>query len=179
MRVWRQIVCAVMTGVLLNCGSLYTTQPRFSRGRAVVRKRPVAPSAPSPVRHPMDVYKGRLAWPVSGTVISGFGVQVDPKYGTRVKNSGIDISCAKGSPVRAVWEGTVSYADVFMGQGLMVILEHGGGYYSVYSRLSEFRVRAGEKVKSGAVLGLSGELLHFELRIGGKAVDPLEWLEKR
>ncbi|MEN9979547.1 MAG: peptidoglycan DD-metalloendopeptidase family protein [candidate division WOR-3 bacterium] len=174
-----QIVCAVMTGVLLNCGSLYTTQPRFSRGRAVVRKRPVAPSAPSPVRHPMDVYKGRLAWPVSGTVISGFGVQVEPKYGTRVKNSGIDISCAKGSPVRAVWEGTVSYADVFMGQGLMVILEHGGGYYTVYSRLSEIRVKPGARIKKGEVLGFSGEVLHFEFRIGGKAVDPQDWLEKR
>ncbi|MCX7732062.1 MAG: peptidoglycan DD-metalloendopeptidase family protein [candidate division WOR-3 bacterium] len=170
---------AVFLLILLSCASLYTTQPRYRRFRQTPRLKPAVPSQPTPARHPMDAYRGRLSWPVTGTVISGFGLQVDPKYGTKVKNSGIDISCAKGSPVRAVWEGTVSYADVFMGQGLMLILEHGGGYYSVYSRLSEFRVRAGEKVKTGAVLGLSGELLHFELRIGGKAVDPLEWLEKR
>lgn len=168
-----------MAGVLFNCAPLYTTQPRYRRGRQTIQQKTVSPARVVPSGHPMDAYRGRLSWPVTGTVISGFGLQVDPKYGTKVKNSGIDISCPKGSPVRAVWEGTVSYADVFMGQGLMVILEHGGGYYSVYSRLSEFRVRAGEKVKSGAVLGLSGELVHFELRIGGKAVDPLEWLEKR
>lgn len=127
----------------------------------------------------MDAYRGRLAWPVSGKVVAGFGVQVEPKYGTKVKNSGIDISSPRGSPVRAVWEGTVSYADLFMGQGLMVILEHGGGYYTVYSRLSELRVKPGDRLKKGEVLGLSGEVLHFEFRIGGKAVDPLEWLEKR
>lgn len=168
-----------MAGVLLNCAPFYTTQPRYRRGRQTVRQKTVSPARVVPSGHPMDTYRGRLSWPVTGTVISGFGLKVDPKYGTKVKNSGIDISCARGSPVRAVWEGMVSYADFFMGQGLMVILEHGGGYYSVYSRLGEVRVRAGERVKSGAVLGISNELLHFELRIGGKAVDPLEWLEKR
>ncbi len=91
----------------------------------------------------------------------------------------MDIRCRAGSPVKAVWTGTVSFADVFMGQGLMIILEHGGGYYTVYSRLGELRVSAGERVNAGEVLALSGDVLHFEIRIGGKAVDPMVWLEKR
>ncbi len=131
------------------------------------------------MRHPLEEKKGKLPWPVSGEVVGRFGVQVDPKYGTRTKNLGVDIASKEGSPVRTIWAGRVSYADVFIGQGIMVIVEHGGGFYSVYSRLRELRVKSGDDVKAGDVVGLSGEVLHFELRIGGKAVDPLEWLEKK
>lgn len=157
--------------------AVYTSNPRFSRGRRTVKSPPKTRMAV--VTHPMDAYQGRLPWPVDGTVITGFGIQVDPKYGTKTKNPGVDISCHTGSPVKAVWQGTVSYADVFMGQGQMVILEHGGRYYTVYGRLSELKVSAGQKIGSGEILGLSSEVLHFEIRIGGKAVDPMVWLKRK
>ncbi|MGC8797485.1 MAG: murein hydrolase activator EnvC family protein [candidate division WOR-3 bacterium] len=177
MRLWCRLSAGIGIVVLINCSAIWTTEPRFGRGRRIIN--PVPARMPAVSGHPMDAYQGKLPWPVSGTVITGFGVQQDPKYGTKTKNSGVDIRCRAGSPVKAVWTGTVSFADVFMGQGLMIILEHGGGYYTVYSRLGELRVSAGERVNAGEVLALSGDVLHFEIRIGGKAVDPMVWLEKR
>ncbi len=174
---WRPLTWLIFILLFLDCTSLfYTTTPRFRRGKKSApssQKKTVAQP-----RHPIEANKGKLPWPVNGKVITNFGVQVDPKYGTRIKNLGINISCQKNSPVKAISKGRVSYADVFMGQGLMVIIEHGDGYHTVYSRLGKLQVSAGQMVNTGDVIGLSGEILHFELRIGGKAVDPLEWLEK-
>lgn len=161
---------------LVGCSALYTTSPRYRKERQIRTKKPTPAIV---VRHPMEEKKGRLPWPVAGNIVSNFGVLVDPKYRTKTKNLGVDISCKMGSAVKAIYQGRVSYADVFMGQGLMVILEHGGGYYSVYSRLEEIKVNVGQNVKAGETLALSGDMLHFELRIGGVAVDPIEWLEKR
>jgi septal ring factor EnvC (AmiA/AmiB activator) len=160
---------------MVGCAALYTGSPRYGRGR---QTRPSKPRELA-LKHPLEEKKGSLPWPVSGTVVGNFGVQVDPKYGTKTKNLGIDISCERKSPVKAIWKGKVSYADVFMGQGLMVIIEHGGGYYSVYSRLEELKVSSGERVEAGQILALSGDVLHFELRVGGSAVDPAEWLERK
>lgn len=160
---------------LTGCSALYTTSPRYGKGRQIRPQK----SKPTAIRHPMEEKKGGLPWPVAGNVVNNFGVLVDPKYGTKTKNLGVDISCKKMTAVKAIYEGRVSYADVFMGQGLMVILEHGGGYYSVYSRLEEIKVNVGQNVKAGEALALSSDVLHFELRIGGVAVDPIEWLERR
>ncbi len=173
--VWRRLFVVGFVIFIPGCSALYTTSPRYRQVRQIKPKK----QTPAVVRHPMEEKKGRLPWPVAGNVISNFGVQVEPKYGTKTKNLGIDISCKRNSPVKAIWKGTVSYADVFMGQGLMVILEHGGGYYSVYSRLEEIKVNSGQKVEAGETLAFSGPVLHFELRIGGTAVDPMEWLERR
>jgi len=174
---WRQLPWFIVVLLLLDCtGIFYTSTPRFRRG-----KKPAPQSqkqSASPARHPIEVNKGRLPWPVNGKIVANFGVQLDPKYGTKTKNLGIDISCQKNSPVKAISKGRVSYADAFMGQGLMVIIEHGGGYHTVYTRLNELRVSAGQVLNAGDVIGLSGEILHFEIRIGGKAVDPMPWLGK-
>uniref|UniRef100_A0A7V3PU60 M23ase beta-sheet core domain-containing protein n=1 Tax=candidate division WOR-3 bacterium TaxID=2052148 RepID=A0A7V3PU60_UNCW3 len=175
MRLWRLLIPGLIVLLFSHCAVVYTSEPRFGRGRR--RVKPVVQTKTLVTRHPMDEYQGKLPWPVQGTIVSSFGIQVDPKYGTKTKNSGVDISCLRGSPIKAVWQGTVSYADEFIGQGLMIILEHGGGYYTVYSRLNELKVTAGQKVNAGDVLALSGDLLHFEIRIGGKAVDPLVWLK--
>ncbi|MEO0050211.1 MAG: peptidoglycan DD-metalloendopeptidase family protein [candidate division WOR-3 bacterium] len=172
---WRNLPFVLFL-ILAGCPALYTTSPRYGGKRQI---KPRKPSSTTIIRHPIEEKKGMLPWPVAGNVISNFGVQVDQKYGTKTKNLGIDISCKRGSPVKAIYQGKVSYADVFMGQGLMVILEHGGGYYSVYSRLEEIKVNSGEKVEAGEVLGLSSDVAHFEIRVGGIAVDPIEWLEKR
>lgn len=163
--------------LLSGCAIFYTSTPRYTRlkkSAGVSQK-----TTETLTRHPLEEKKGKLPWPVSGTVVGQFGLQVDPKYGTKTKNLGIDIACPKDRAVRAIARGRVSYADFFMGQGLLVIVEHGGGYHSVYSRLAELRVKAGDEVRAGDTVGLSGDVLHFELRIGGKAVNPLEWLEKK
>lgn len=170
----RWLVGFILLG-LLNCSIFYTTSPRYSRERRV--KKPPEPARVS--LHPLERNKGNLPWPVKGTIINNFGVRVDPKYGTKTKSLGIDIVCKPNSPVLAIGDGMVSYADAFIGQGLMIILEHGGGFHSVYSRLGEIRVTTGQKIKTGDIIGTCADVFHFELRVDGKAVDPAEWLRKQ
>jgi septal ring factor EnvC (AmiA/AmiB activator) len=112
-------------------------------------------------------------------VVRQFGAIVDPKYKTTTKSSGIDIVVRANCPVTAVDSGRVSYADAFMGYGRMIILDHGGRYHSIYSRLSEIGVSVGQSVRRAETIGACGDTLHFEFRVKGKSVNPLDWLAPR
>jgi septal ring factor EnvC (AmiA/AmiB activator) len=79
----------------------------------------------------------------------------------------------------AVDSGRVSFADEFMGYGRMVILDHGRRCHSLYSRLGDIRTRVGDKVARGETVGTAADTLHFEFRVRGRSVDPLEWLRPR
>ena len=125
---------------------------------------------------------GRLSWPVEGNFLYRFGRFVNPNN-TTTRWNGIGISAAAGTPVKSVSAGTVAYAGLMGTYGNTVILEHGGGDYSVYGSLAQIEVRKGMRVAKGQILGTVGtsdpELgphLHFEIRRGGPAVDPTEWL---
>ncbi|MDW7987787.1 MAG: peptidoglycan DD-metalloendopeptidase family protein, partial [candidate division WOR-3 bacterium] len=131
-----------------------------------------------PGTHYLEIMKGRLPWPCSGDIVSYFGSYEDPKYKTKIKNNGIDIRCGSDCPVKAVAPGKVAFAARFMGYGNMVILDHGEGYYTVYSNLSEINCAVDEKLETGDILGRSQDILHFEFRAEGKAVDPLLWLSR-
>ncbi|MGH7550997.1 MAG: murein hydrolase activator EnvC family protein [Gemmatimonadota bacterium] len=129
---------------------------------------------------------GNLDWPVQGQIVARFGRAVHPVYRTEIVNNGIDIAAPRGTPVRAVGAGEVVYADWNGGYGLMVILDHDGGYYSIYAHLESAAAAVGQRVAKGAVIGavgesgsLTGPRLHFEIREGGQAVDPIRWLEDR
>jgi septal ring factor EnvC (AmiA/AmiB activator) len=126
-----------------------------------------------------DKRKGALPWPAQGQVVTRFGTVVDPKYGTTTKSTGIDIITRNRTPVVAVDSGVVSFADIFMGYGQMVIIDHGGRTHTIYSKLSEVKVKVGAAVAQGATIALSGDTLHFEFRVGGRSVDPLDWLIPR
>jgi septal ring factor EnvC (AmiA/AmiB activator) len=126
---------------------------------------------------------GRLVWPCQGEVIASFGVETHPKFGTIIKNNGIDIKASAGSRVRTVAKGLVSYAGPLTGYGNAVIVDHGGGYYTLYGRLESVLVATGYEVLEGDPLGFVGEtsapegaVLHFEIRQGKKALDPEAWL---
>jgi murein hydrolase activator len=128
---------------------------------------------------------GRLDWPVEGEIIYNFGRVVNPNN-TTTRWNGIGIAASEGTPVKAVSAGSVVIAETFGTYGLTVIVQHGGGDYSVYGSLSRLNVQKGAVVSKGQVLGLVGaadpELpahLHFEMRPQGRAVDPLEWLRGR
>jgi len=166
-----------------GCSALYTISPRYARGKAQSQSKPKPKPgrvSTKPVPKPVaDKRKGVLPWPAQGQVVTRFGTIVDPKYGTVTKNTGIDIVTRQGSPVAAVDSGKVSFADVFMGYGRMVILDHGKRVHSIYSRLSDVKVKVGDKVAKGGVVALSGDTLHLEFRVGGKSVDPMEWLVPR
>jgi septal ring factor EnvC (AmiA/AmiB activator) len=128
---------------------------------------------------------GQLDWPVDGDIIYNFGRVVNPNN-TTTRWNGIGIAASEGTPVKAVSAGSVVVAETFGTYGLTVIVQHGGGDYSVYGSLSRLAVQKGAVVSKGQVLGFVGvadpELpphLHFEMRPQGRAVDPLEWLRGR
>ncbi|MFN2400103.1 MAG: murein hydrolase activator EnvC [Gemmatimonadaceae bacterium] len=141
--------------------------------------RPNVPSAPSTLRT-SDL--GTLAWPVDGTILYNFGRVVNPNN-TTTRWNGIGIGAAEGTPVKAVASGRVVVAEPFGTYGLTVIVQHGGGDYSVYGSLSRLGTQKGAVVSKSQVLGFVGASdpdlpshLHFEIRPQGRAVDPLEWL---
>jgi len=128
---------------------------------------------------------GRLTWPVEGTIIYRFGRVVNPNN-TTVKWNGIGIAAARGTPVKAVASGQVVVAEPFATYGLTVIVQHGGGDYSVYSSLERIDVAKGTAVSKGQTVGTVGTNdpqqdphLHFEIRPRGRAVDPLAWLREQ
>ncbi len=128
----------------------------------------------------------RLPWPVKGRVVTNFGRQQHPQFGTMVFRRGIEIAAREGDPVLAVKNGQVAYADWYRGYGRLVIIDHGAGMYTLYGHLSRLGVRGGEGVEQGQEIGLAGETgslagtkLYFELRRNGEAEDPLAWLVPR
>jgi septal ring factor EnvC (AmiA/AmiB activator) len=132
---------------------------------------------------PIPAFKGSLPWPVAGRVRVAFGRRKHPKFDTYTVENGIEIAAPEGSPVTAVHEGTVAFADRFRGYGLMVVLDHGGKHHSLYAHLADVRVQPGQKVETGQVLGvvgsgLEGPGLYFEVRFQGRPEDPAEWLAR-
>lgn len=130
--------------------------------------------------------RGRLPWPVEGTVVTNFGKVVHPKYGTVIMNNGVDIAARRGEPVYCVAGGTVIHTGWMRGLGKMVIVDHTDGFLSIYAHLEQIDVNVDQKVEMAAVLGrvgetgsLGGTRLHFELRKSAEALNPVEWLEKR
>ncbi len=134
----------------------------------------------------LDKAIGIMRWPVEGNVITPFGKRYNPDLGTEVISNGIDIEATKGSTVHAVAPGKIEFSDWWQSYGKMVIVSHSQGYYSLYAHLSRVLVNVGSDVKEGDVIGevgdtgsLEGPYLHFEIRRGRQAVDPLVYLRER
>ena len=127
--------------------------------------------------------KGRLPWPASGTVIDSYGQHYHPVY-KNVKlpfNNSVTLAVARGSQARAVFDGTVAQIVVIAGYGQCVLVQH-GSYFTFYCKLKSVSVKAGDKVKTGQVLGtvdtISGEdQLHFQLWKDREPQDPERWLK--
>ncbi|HZF66830.1 MAG TPA: peptidoglycan DD-metalloendopeptidase family protein [Gemmatirosa sp.] len=136
-------------------------------------------------RGPSTASMGRLDWPVGGTLLYRFGRAAGANR-TVTRWNGIGIAAAEGTPVHAVAPGDVVVAEQIGTYGLTVIVQHGAGDYSVYGSLARADVRRGAAVTKGQVVGTVGAAdpdlpahLHFEVRPGGRAVDPLTWLRER
>lgn len=130
--------------------------------------------------------KGRLGWPTSGEVVAFFGRQKHPKFDIFINRKGIEIQSQQGQPIRSVYQGTVVYADWFRGYGLLIILDHGENYYSLYAHAAKLLVSVGDRVRAQQVIGEIGdtgltgdENLYFEVRRGGEPQNPLRWLKRR
>lgn len=157
----------------------------LAKKRAAEQARVAAPAARPAAAAPAPG-KGALPWPAPGPVVTPFGVQRHPQFGTVVFRRGIEIAAAAGAEVRAVSDGQVAYADWYKGYGQLVIVEHNGGVYSLYGHLARIDAAAGSRVQRGQVIGLVGDTgslkgpkLYFELRANGEAQDPQAWLAKR
>ncbi len=130
--------------------------------------------------------KGTFVWPVAGgRIIKEFGRYKSPKFDTYVENKGVDITAPSGQTVVAVKAGSVVYADWFKGYGMLVMMDHGNGIYSLYAHLANILVRKGQTINAGTPLGTVGETgfatepcLHFELRVDGQPVNPAGWLRR-
>jgi septal ring factor EnvC (AmiA/AmiB activator) len=156
-------------------------------GRALEEALAALPAQPAaaPALRPgaFAAQRGRLPAPVDAPIAQGFGRVVDADSRTATLRKGVEYAAPQGAPVRAVAAGGVRYAGRFRGYGKTVILDHGDGYFSVSAHLAETRVAVGQAVAAGDEIGLvgdtgslSGPQLYFELRRGGEALDPLDWL---
>jgi murein hydrolase activator len=129
---------------------------------------------------------GKLDWPVEGTIVYRFGRDTLPSGGI-IRWNGVGITAPVGTPVKAVESGKVRLVGQFGTYGLTIVLEHGNGYYSIYSHLETADVKLGAAVSKGGVIGKVGGLnsdygphLHFEIRGENQiALDPTTWLRKR
>lgn len=129
--------------------------------------------------------KGKLPWPVDGVVTAHFGTVVNPLYGTKIPNLGIDIAAPPQTPVHAVSNGYVFGILPVTGYGDLVLVNH-GRYKTVYGNLSQIMVHKNMIIHKGDVIGLSGdknsakgEVLFFMVRNGNKNVNPESWLSKQ
>lgn len=120
--------------------------------------------------------KGKLIWPVSGTVIARFGSQTHPRYRTKTNNPGIDIKVRQTGSVQVVAPGKVVYADRFIGYGNLIIVDHGVGYYTLYGNLTTISTIVNAELSAGTSIGTVDDYLHFEIRKEGQPVNPLEYL---
>jgi septal ring factor EnvC (AmiA/AmiB activator) len=129
---------------------------------------------------PLRPFRGELDWPVEGgTLRRPFG-KTDGSM-----SNGIEITAPEGAQAIAIHDGTVAFADTFAGFGNLVILDHGSQTFSLYGDLLEITVKKGARLDRGQRVGTVGPTrttaagLYFELRVDGRAVDPLQWLKKR
>jgi murein DD-endopeptidase MepM/ murein hydrolase activator NlpD len=145
-----------------------TTPPAASTGQQVAEGAPIA-GAPG------------MRWPVRGKIISGFGPKANG-----LKNEGINIAVPEGTSIRAAADGVVAYSgNELKGYGNLVLIRHEDGYVTAYAHGSELFVKRGDTVKRGDVIAKAGQTgsvsspqLHFEVRKGAVALDPMKFLSQ-
>ncbi len=127
--------------------------------------------------------KGSLNWPVAGPLLRDYG---QPRAGGDLKWNGVLLQAPLGVPVSAVYYGRVVYADWLPGLGLLIIVDHGGDYMSLYGHNETILTELGARVSSGETIALTGQsggqaqpALYFEIRHSGEPVNPHSWIEAR
>lgn len=139
--------------------------------------------APVPAGTGFAAMKGRLPMPVAGQVVSFYGKVKHPKFNTVTFNNGIIIDAPSGTPARSVFEGKVIYVGWLKGYGQVLIVDHKGGFYTLFAHLSRASKGKGDTVRKGEEVGLVGDTgteaasgLYFEIRQHGVPRDPMGWL---
>ncbi|HZD53945.1 MAG TPA: peptidoglycan DD-metalloendopeptidase family protein, partial [Woeseiaceae bacterium] len=132
---------------------------------------------------PFGDLQGKLTWPVAGSLIHDFG---QPRAGSRVKWNGVVLAAPRGREVRSVYHGRVVFADWLDGLGLLVIVDHGGGFLTLYGYNETTLKSAGDWVAPGDVIATVGNSggqqrsgLYFEIRRDAKPVNPRDWFTRQ
>lgn len=162
----RRQTLAALESEALRLRDLIESQSKSSTGEAPRVKVSIAPGSPR--------------------IMRAFGPYRDKTTGLKLHSTGVVLAAIPGTPIRAAADGEVVYADWFRGFGWLVIVQHQGGYYSLYGHCSELRVAAGKPVGAGDLVGLSGASgsldgpsIYFEVRRGTSPINPLEWIASR
>jgi septal ring factor EnvC (AmiA/AmiB activator) len=132
---------------------------------------------------PFTAHSGRLTWPVAGTLLHDFG---QPRAGNRLRWNGVVLAAPRGREVRAVYHGRVEFADWLAGMGLLIIVNHGEGYMTLYGYNETLLKNVGDWVAPGDVIATVGDSggqpqagLYFEIRKGTMPVNPRLWVTRR
>lgn len=132
---------------------------------------------------PFSEHRGKLTWPVAGRLLHEFG---QPRVGGSIKWNGVVLGAPRGREVRAVYHGRVAFADWLAGMGLLVIVDHGEGYMTLYGYNETILKNTGDWVAPGDVIATVGDSggqseagLYFELRRGTKPENPRRWVTKQ
>ena len=130
--------------------------------------------------------KGNLPWPAQGRIIAKFGRQWNPKLKTTTGNPGIDIKGQPGSAIRSIMNGVVTTITYIRGYGTTIIVDNGGGFYTVYSHVTNIQTHVDSEIRAGDVIAymgdsgsINGSKLHFEIWGKGQKLDPEKWLTKK
>ena len=127
--------------------------------------------------------KGLLPWPIEGYIKVGFGTRRHPELGTLIESHGIEIAVDPDRPIKAVWHGRVAFAKRFQGYGNLLIIDHEDGYYTLYAQAERLLKKAGDPVKKGETIAVSGyggnDFIYFEIRNGSTPLDPADWIARR
>lgn len=144
--------------------------------------KPLAELPPVPDRG-FTSQKGRMNLPVRGEIIESYGKHKHPEFNSFTFSKGLSISASAGADIKSIYEGTVIFADYFKGFGNMIIVDHGGGYFSLYAHAARLSKKVGAEVARheqiavvGDVDSSKGSMLYFEIRHQGKPVDPAGWV---
>jgi len=132
---------------------------------------------------PFKTAQGKMPWPVPGNIVNAFG---SIRAGSDLRWQGVMITAREGTPVHAIHHGRIVFADWFRGKGLLIIIDHGDGYMSLYAHNQSLLRQTGDWVNAGeqiATTGMSGGLsqasLYFEIRERGQPTDPKRWCRTR
>ena len=180
-----QAVAAIDSQIKTRGGEIKRLESQArSLEKLIADLRKALQSVPVAKQAPFEPLRGKLPWPVQqGKVLARFG---QPRAGGSLKWQGMLIGTDRGSRVRAPFAGRVAYADWLPGMGLMIVLDHGGGYLSLYGHNEEVFKKVGDPVAAGDVIGAVGDTgghnqpaLYFEVRRGREPVNPENWLQRR
>jgi septal ring factor EnvC (AmiA/AmiB activator) len=146
------------------------------------RLKPLAELPPVPDRG-FATQKGRMSLPARGEIVETYGKHKHPDFNSYTFSKGVSIAAGSGSDIKSIYDGSVIFADYFKGYGNMIIIDHGGGYFSLYAHAAKILKKVGAEVARNETVATVGDtdstkgpMLYFEIRHQGKPVDPAGWV---